>query len=163
MDTFEPLINVLVVLTVLSVAAERVTNMLKLRHEDLRDRKLTETDEKEREYGITARSMLVGILLAILTKADMFAILANLGNPWETLGWVQVHGESWVRASALSSLGTFLYSVGGSVITGFALGFGSKFWHDLLGLAYELRNMARKSNDAAPVLAGKGGKPNGDQ
>jgi hypothetical protein len=160
-DTFEPLINVLVVLTVLSVAAERVTNMLKLRHEDLRDHKSTESDEREREYRITGRNMLVGVALAILVKADIFAILANLANPWDTLGWLQSHGESWTRAAALGSFGTFIYSIGGSVITGFALGFGSKFWHDLLGIAYELRDMARQSNKAA--LAGKGVTAHGDK
>lgn len=45
--------------------------------------------------------------------------------------------------------------MGGCLVTRFALGFGSKFWHDLLGAVYELRDFARGANrrrsaEAAP-------------
>ena len=37
MDTFEPMLNFLVVQTVLSVASERITNLIKLKNPDLSD------------------------------------------------------------------------------------------------------------------------------
>ena len=37
-ESFQPIINLLVLLTALSVAAERITNLVKLRNPDLRNR-----------------------------------------------------------------------------------------------------------------------------
>jgi hypothetical protein len=144
MESFEPLINLLIVLTVLSVAAERATNLLKLRHADLRVAVKEKPEEKRREERITFRSVFVGIFLAILVKADFFEILSNLDSPWQTLGWVQVSGSEWVRAPASAGAGTALYAILGSVVTGVALGFGSKFWHEVLDAVLELRGYAQR-------------------
>ena len=149
MQNFEPLINLITVLTVLSVAAERITELIKLRRENLRVRKAKEDDEKMRVYSISLTSMIVGIFLAVLAKANFFEILTSLENPWSTLGWVQVTGSTWIRAEALTNIGTFFYALAGSVITGIALGFGSKFWHDILGVVFELRDMVRTKNKVA--------------
>jgi len=145
MDSFEPLINVLTLLTVLSVLAERMTNLLKLRHENLRTLKITEVEERRREYGIAWRNILVGILFSILLKADLFAIMSRLEAPWDTLGWVQVENYRWMRSPASATLGGAIYALAGCTFTGFALGFGSKFWHDILGAVYELRDTARRN------------------
>ncbi len=141
MTTFEPLINLIVLLTALSVAAERVTNVLKLRHPDLRNERGTRAEEKDRERGITIRSVAVGMVLAIAMKADLFEILAELDAPWETLGWVQVSAGQWTRAAATVGVGPFLYALIGSAFTGIALGFGSKFWHDILDIVFQLRKI----------------------
>jgi hypothetical protein len=167
MDTFQPLINLLVLLTALSIAAERATNLLKLRHPTLRARGGTtsndraeqttardrgekkqgsdrEEKERDREYGIAGRAVFVGVALAVFVKADFFEILAHLEDPWRTLGWVQVQGNRWLGAQAMMSWTTLVYALGGSVITGVALGFGTKFWHDVLGTVYEVRSIARQ-------------------
>lgn len=145
MDSFEPLINLLTILTVLSVAAERVTNILKLRHPGMCERQEDPARERERERRVHTCSLSVCLGVAVLMKADLFTILVNLGDPWSTIGWVQVEGDRWVRSPALASLGTFAYAVAGSILTGFALGFGSKFWHDLLGAVFELRAAVRRA------------------
>ena len=147
MESLEPLINLIVLLTVMSVAAERATNLLKLRHNDLRMRKSSKEEERAREYRISVRSFLVGLILAVLVKADFFEIMLHLDSPWRTLGWVQVHGYTWFRSAATSELGTIIYALAGCVITGAMLGFGSKFWHDILGSVYELRGMARNRRE----------------
>lgn len=144
MTTFEPLINLVVLLTVLSVAAERVTNVLKLRSPELRNERVGREDEKDRERAITVRSVAVGMLLAIAMKADLFEILAELDAPWETLGWVQVSAGQWARATATAGVGPFLYALVGSAVTGIALGFGSKFWHDILDTVLELRKIVQQ-------------------
>lgn len=93
MSAFEPLVNLFVLLGVLSLAAERVTNAIKLRRPALRVSYPDRTDltaeqvknlpdeEKKRELAIIQRSLGISILLALLVKADMFAILSRLDAP----------------------------------------------------------------------------------
>jgi hypothetical protein len=114
MDAFQPLINLLVLLSALSLAAERVTNVVKLRYESIRD------------------------------KADFFEILGNLQAPWDTLGWAHMQAGELVRRSALTNLRQGLYALVGSVFTGLALGFGSKFWHDMLDIVFNSREWLTK-------------------
>lgn len=160
MDPFTPAINLLVVLVALSTATERVTNLLKLRRKELRTTPPAETpeerkeNEKLREKRITELGLAVGVALAVLMKADLFAMLANLEAPWETLGWVQLRGEEMVRSAALSDVGQAVYAVGGSVLTGFSLMFGSKFWHDVLDIVLQTRERIRPR--AVPTGEGDG-------
>ena len=163
MESFEPLINLIVVLTVLSVIAERATNLLKLRNQDLRMRKLVEADERVREYAITGRAVMIGIIVAILVKADFFQLVANLDSPWRTLGWVQVYDYHWSRSPATANIGTFLYALAGSVLTGVGLGFGSKFWHGVLGTMIEIRSMARKYREQQAPAPPIPSAPQGDK
>ena len=132
MDVFEPLINLLVLMSVLSIAAERLANAIKLRDPDLRHKKTGAREEKERERRIAHGAVAASILLAIVVKADFFEILAHLEAPWDTLGWFRPTG-------ATTSVSRLLYTVCGTVVTGLSLGFGSKFWHDLLDLLYGVR------------------------
>src|SRR5512145_2916307 len=116
MDRLEPLINVLLVLTVLSMTAERLTNLIKLNRPKIRVAMSGESAEKDRERQITQIGILISTLLAILLKADMFQILARVDAPWETIGWARMQGTDLVRSPALSGIGPFLYAVGGSVV-----------------------------------------------
>ena len=150
-DAFQPIINLLVLLTALSVAAERITNMMKLRRDQLREDK--GTGKPEQEYAVHGRTFVVGLVIALLFKADLFEILANLDAPWETLGWVKVEGGRFLQSTASQNLGSAVYAAVGSLFTGTALGFGSKFWHDVLGAVYELRDSTRRRK---PPVAVKG-------
>jgi hypothetical protein len=144
MSNFEPLINLLVLLTILSVVAERTSNVIKFRKPELRNRKVDPTEERQREGAIQAQTLKIGIVIAIIAKADMFSMLAHLDDPWSTLGWVRVIGVQWFQSPATQNAGAILYTLGGCALTGLALGFGSKFWHDLLSTVFELRTMARR-------------------
>jgi hypothetical protein len=143
MTTFEPFVNLFVMLTILSVTAERVSNIFKFRNPKLRKRTTSSEGERKREGQIQTQTVFIGIVIAVLTKADMFAFLTHLDDPWSTLGWVRVVGSQWHQSPATQNLGAFLYSLGGSILTGFALGFGSKFWHDILSTVFEIRSIAR--------------------
>ena len=158
MNGIEPIINLLVVLTALSIAAERITNIWKLRTAAFSVAKPEASAEKERESAIAKRSMLVGILLAIALKADLIAMLRQLEAPWDTLGWWQIHGSIVAMAPAARSVSGALVGLLGCVATGAALGFGSKFWHDLLDTFLELRNMARNKNVATTRKKGVSAK-----
>ena len=142
MDAFTPLVNLFAILTALSLAAERITNIVKLRSKSLRDKA---EDEKDRERRITSRALLVSLAVALLVKADFFEILSRLDAPWETLGWARMQAGELVRTSAVSSVGKFAYAVVGCLLTGFAMGFGSKFWHDVLGVLLDTRKKIKRS------------------
>jgi hypothetical protein len=152
-ETLQPLINLLIVLTVLSMVAERVTNILKLDNPELRVRRTngSEDDEKKREGGITWRSLIVGVVVALVVKANIFEILVSLDAPWETLGWVRLDGSVWERVPATASVGTALYAAGGSALTGLGLSFGSKFWHEFLDAILEIRNIIKRIRQEAPL------------
>lgn len=128
METFEPVINLLVLMSALSIASERLANAIKLRDPVLREKRNRMNEEKERERLIAHRVLAASMLMAVLVKADFFAILAHLEAPWDTLGWARP-----------TSVSGFLYTIGGTAVTGLSLGFGSKFWHDVLDMVYGVR------------------------
>jgi len=133
MPAFQPLINLLVLLSALSIAAERLANMLKLGDTELREKQASPQQEKARERRIALRALAASVALAVLMKADCFAILAHLEAPWDTLGWVRPAAEGQWTVSQL------LQALNGTVVTGISLAFGSKFWHDVLDLVYGVR------------------------
>jgi hypothetical protein len=138
MNTFEPAINLIVLLSVLSVAAERLANLVKPRHADLRESRgrVSRAGEKERERRIGNRVLAVSVLLAVAVKADFFAIVSHLNAPWDTLGWT--------RNAPVSSPAELLTTIAGTILTGLSLGFGSKFWHDVLDIVYGARDNLRR-------------------
>ncbi len=152
MTAFEPLINLLVLLSALSVAAERLANAFKLGNPQVRGslRKASRAAEKERERRINLAVLRVSLLLAFLVKADFFAILSQLEAPWETLGWVRPAADGWLESPALASWPRFLYATAGTMLTGAALGFGSKFWHDVLDIVYRARHAVPPRAPARP-------------
>lgn len=157
METAEPFVNMLALLTMLSITAERLTNVFKMRRTDLRTRRKPGSDEeRSRERAVQTRSVGMGILVAIVVKADIFSILAHLEDPWAVLGWVRVSEYQWMRSPALSDPGAFIYALVGCVITGVALGFGSGFWHDILGTVNEFKSMARKRGSVELANRGSG-------
>ena len=132
MDAFQPLINLLVLLSALSIASERLANGMKLRDPELSEKKPGLRDEKARERRIAQRALAASVVLAVLMKADFFEILSHLDAPWDTLGWVRPPEDDWTASR-------FLQALAGTMVTGVSVAFGSKFWHDLLDLLYGVR------------------------
>jgi type IV secretory pathway VirB2 component (pilin) len=137
MTTLQPLINLLVLLSALSLAAERLANAMKLGDTDLREKKGSPREEKSRERRIALRALAASVALALVMKADFFAILSHLDAPWDTLGWALPVEEQW-------TVSLFLQSFTGTIVTGVSLAFGSKFWHDVLDLVHGVRGAVRR-------------------
>lgn len=161
MESLEAFVNVVALLAVLSAMSERVTNVLKLRDDTLRER-MQGAAEKQREHRIQMRAALVSIALAILVKANLFEILARIESPWRTLGWVRLSSGQWFQSPSTDSIGAIVYTVVGCAFTGTALGLGAKFWHDLLGTIFELRSMARQWNERFDSVARSSPSGEGD-
>ena len=96
--------------------------------------------------GVGNCGVCVGV--AVLVKANLFEILNSLDAPWQTLGWMELGDAKWSAAAALHSPSTALYAVLGSAVTGVALGFGSKFWHEALDGVLELRGIAKRLKES---------------
>ena len=163
----ERLIDVGGVFLVLSLVVEKIGDFIKLNKENLRRRppkakKPEDIDEERvREGKILSISMLIGVILAFFLKADAVQILVS-GEPGEVIGWenVFVYNEDVVEQLSMSNAeyyydlgfrGTFrkgvfswLFAIIGISITGVALSFGSKFWHDLIGVLYEVKEAKAK-------------------
>jgi hypothetical protein len=101
--------------------------------------------EKERERDIAWTGMGVAAVVAILAKADLFEILRRLDAPWETLGWAQFTGTGLIRTASITGPLSVIYAIGGCLLTAFALGFGSKFWHDMLDIVFNARERLKKA------------------
>ena len=148
MDAFQPLINLLVLFTILSLAGERATNLIKLKSNELRMRKKDEEGTRKREQKINIRNIVINIFFSIIIKANFFEVITHLDDPWKTLGWIQFHDNQWMMSPVLDNIGMTLLALVGCVVMGFSLGFGSKFWHDVLGIIYEIRDMKRKLKES---------------
>lgn len=128
----EILVSLVVVLLPLSFISERFSNFFKLLlpssgkfgFGNLRHKEDDAKKEKVRERKIFLISLLSGEIVAFALKADLFQIIEN-----GKIGWNQnSNGLLWIV---------------GCLFTGFFLSWGSKFWHDLLGILFEVKNLRK--------------------
>lgn len=177
MDAFSPIINLLVLLTALSLGAERLAQVGKLRHRRLQKRLESDLEqvagepeadaekvkaardkvEKWRADGedrVTIRGIFWGVIVAFAVKANLFTIMAQLEDPWTTLGWVQEVKGVWVRAPELRAAAGWGQALVGCVATGLCLGFGSNFWHDILKTVYAVKQRKKLALEVGSGAAG---------
>lgn len=149
-------IQITFVLLVLSLINEKLVNFVKLRWPDNALKRLlnpkvhlsrhatvadfVEADAKKKGREIQTLAMFMGISLAIACRANLFKIYEE---DYE-LGWGQVveNGYSWLAAGS-----DFI----GCILTGIFLSLGSKFFHDLLDLLLETKNLKKKLTDRGSI------------
>lgn len=146
---FENVINATLVLFILSLITEKVANFIKLHSTRLAIPQNSLLFEISRTRAIQKRTIVIGIVIAVLCKANLFNIF-NTESPlfWvrndlpfftsEVFDWNENFG--WVE---------FIGILFGSALTGLFLSFGSKFFHDLLDLLLEAKNLKRKLAERA--------------
>lgn len=118
------LIAIVVILFILSLIAERVTNLVKLLpFWNLAIKRSTPKGEKEREWYILLLSLGSGFLVASLTVADFFELIDGKG--------IKIISEiEWEN-------------IPGIILTGFFISLGSKFWHSMLDLVMDFSKLKR--------------------
>jgi hypothetical protein len=116
-----------IVLLILSLVTEKMANFYKTHSRIIAH----ERNERERSKKIQFATILIGIGVALVCKLNLFEIFRtdfvlfwNTSADWENYKWVS--------------------NVLGSVISGFFLSLGSKFFHDLLDLLLEAKNLKKK-------------------
>lgn len=126
------LIAVVLQLLILSQITERITNFIKLNTDKIKLKKDNIVDENERKKLIEIRSIIVGILVALICKANIFEMFSDK------------FAFFWNGKNSIS-----FSNVIGSIICGPFLSVGSQFFHDLLDLLLQVKNLKRKLNDRA--------------
>jgi hypothetical protein len=153
---------------ILSLVVEKINDFIKLRNPVLRTRTSVDEEdaadkEKKREKKILARNIVVGVVLALFLKADAIQMIVS-GEPGEVVGWENVvfYQSNLDTIQELSPLNQayfknlsfngekgiwifyWFFTLTGIFVTGVALSFGSKFWHDILGIIYEVKEAKAK-------------------
>ena len=124
-----------IVLLILSLITEKIVNFIKLQYEELANKKESDLDEKVREMKIQRLAILVGIGVALISKVNLFDFFKDSFN----LFWTQNDFKGiWLVSNIV-----------GSIISGMFLSLGSKFFHDLLDMLLQVKNLKRKLNDKA--------------
>ncbi|MEX1002425.1 MAG: hypothetical protein WDZ35_09965 [Crocinitomicaceae bacterium] len=153
MDYF---IQITFVLLVLSMIAEKVTNFIKLNYPDNpikaffnREPKLGKNatiedfeslKETKRQREVQTLAILISLTLAFGCRANLFKIY----DPTFELGWININ---WSTYSIRDGVSDFF----GCGLSGIFLSLGSKFFHDLLGLLMESKNLKRKLKNREAV------------
>lgn len=155
----ERLIDVGGAFLILSLVVEKVADFIKLRNTELSVKLVKPSEqgeEKKREGKILSRNIWIGLILALFLKADAVQMLVS-GEPGEVVGWENVffmdeESQELLSASNAEYFSALRFGVGagkvfytwifmviGIALTGVSLSFGSKFWHDLVGILYEIK------------------------
>lgn len=143
MDMLEQIIQLVTMLFLLSMVCERIADFFKhylcgSKFFGIGDT-VTKTPgddikEQARAYRILKINVWCGVLISAILKADLIKIFNNIGDPGKTIGWNNIN--------SYNALDFFLI-VPGIFLTGCFISFGSKFWHDLLDILYQTKNVKR--------------------
>ncbi|MGO4289850.1 hypothetical protein [Chitinophaga sp. RAB17] len=154
MEVFIPIV---ILLFLLSLISERISNFLKLNLPEVPEgRKFwkfipggpfrTQSEdpdcEKIRERRIAWLALISGFTVAFLAKANIFSMFRYMDRANETLWWYK-DAERAIK-DYHEPLGEIII---GCILTSLFISLGSKFWHDLLDLLLEVKNLKRKLND----------------
>jgi hypothetical protein len=150
MDILQQIIQLVTILFLLSMVCERIADFLKhylseshvfrIQKDFFKVgdtlTKFPKDDSKEqaRAFRILKINVWSGILLAAILKADLIKIFNNISEPGKTLGWNNISEYGLLDATLLPL---------GIILTGCFISFGSKFWHDLLDILYQIKNTKR--------------------
>jgi hypothetical protein len=143
MGMLEKIIELVTILFLLSMVCERIADFFK--HylcgndffkigDTLTKFQNDSAQEKARKYRILKINVWCGVFTAAILKADLIKILNNISDAGKTLGWNNISTYETID---------YVFLVPGIILTGCFLSFGSKFWHDLLDILYEIKNTKR--------------------
>ncbi len=155
-DMLEQIIQLVTILFLLSMVCERVADFLKHYLNNSQRLGIGDTitkfpgddiKEQARAYRILKINVWCGIITAAVLKADLIRIFNNIQEPGTTLGWDKISAY-WGEHKYLVCSPDFWFLFPGIVLTGCFISFGSKFWHDLLDLLYQIKNAKRVLSDS---------------
>lgn len=150
-------ISIAIMLFLLSMISERIVTWFKLqfgqrghfligfstKEEDLTTRTDDPDMETTRERRILGLNLVISILIALASHADLFAIM-TADAPFSTLGWSAASAQE-----SLTTLWLFLEMIFGCILVGMFISLGSKFWHDTLDMLLAVKNIKQKLGDSS--------------
>lgn len=139
----DQLIILFTILFTLSLVSERLANFMKLHlHEkkiggirfgNLRLSGQNKDKEKQREKAVLNINLISGLVIAIFLNIDLILIFNNLDSINSNFGWDSCQFK-W-------------HTIIGWIFTGAFLSLGSKFWHDLLGIVWAIKDAKKRVGD----------------
>lgn len=163
----EQIIQLVTILFLLSMVCERIADFLKHYLSDsylfkIRQKEFVkvgntttkfhpnDAQEDARKFRILKINVFSGILLAFILKADLIQILNDMEHAGTTLGWnnLYLYKESYITRHSIEDIEwykiiNYWLLPFGIILTGCFISFGSKFWHDLLDILYQIKNAKR--------------------
>lgn len=150
----DKLIEIGIILFILSLISERLTNYIKLYLPILRQDKETPPEVKDlekqrkrvqkRERITFLLALVCGLVTAFASKADLFLLINT-----PTVEYTKALDLGWEGYK--ESGGKLFQTLLGCFLTGIFLSFGSKFWHDALDLLFQIKNLRRKAVEALDI------------
>jgi len=108
-------------------------------------------NEERRAYRILKINLFCGFFTAWALHADLFSIVRYKNEPFKAIGWKDVLWP-WEVGFHWDIAGGLVFIIG-CFATGFFISFGSKFWHDMLDLLYNVKNIKRALLDTETFKA----------
>jgi len=145
----DAIIQVIFVLLILSLITERITNLVKVRPTSWfktfcmifkYGSKETEDPAELKMREVQLMALIIGMIIALATRASIFQI----HDPTFKLGWADLGYKYHFFWDGV-------YDIFGCLLAGVFLSLGSKFFHDLLDLLLQAKNLKRKLNDRESV------------
>ncbi|MCB9224481.1 MAG: hypothetical protein R2780_14875 [Crocinitomicaceae bacterium] len=156
-DLFDHFIQVTFILLILSMITEKITNFIKLNFPDNKLKKAFNWDiklsnnasmEDYEDVAKNKKNREIQTLATIIGVAIAYGCRANIFRIYDTdfeMGWLSSEiSADYFKRHLLSDFF-------GCGLTGLFLSLGSKFFHDLLGLLLESKNLKRKLTDREGV------------
>ncbi|RWX02271.1 hypothetical protein [Flavobacterium cerinum] len=161
-EVSDKLIAVTTMLFILSMISERIITFIKLwcvkgrsflfivvsDDVDTSIRAVNPAEEAKRSRSILAINLTVSFLIALLSKAslfDMFSFSDAHPEIWNNLfSW-----QNETFSFSFESVARLLSIIFGCALTGSFISLGSKFWHDLLDLLLQVKDLKKNLNEQA--------------
>jgi hypothetical protein len=131
----DKIINLVMFLLILSLITEKISDFIKLQFPDLCHEKKDMGQETKRQSNIQLITILIGIGVALVSNANLFDLFK------------ESFPQLWARYAMYSPTFNVCFSIFGCILTGFFLSTGSKFFHDLLSMLSEVKNLKKKLNE----------------
>jgi hypothetical protein len=153
MEIFIPIV---IILFIFSLISERLANFLKLNLPEkppgqtimgifpsgpFRTKTDNEYLEKIRERRVLMLAFISALVVSFASKADIFSMLQHMEDANKTLWW-------FVKDRGIPGYEILIWQTFfGCIFTALFISLGSKFWHDLLDLLLQVKNLKKKLND----------------
>jgi hypothetical protein len=134
--------SIVAMLLVLSMFVTVITTLLRQGNLDL-------TGRYANMRRVYKRSIIVGVILAAILRANIFDILQNPESPALFLGWLSLPWGEY--AGITEKVIGIIEEFAGILVTGVVLAFVSRFWNELMDIMFEFKRWMRgKANASKP-------------
>jgi len=131
-DALNLLYTIVTILFILSMISERISNLIKLKTNHLKLKRVSPSGEKDRERGIMWLAIISGCIVALFSGADFFTLIEK-GKLVTYADLIKEKDLSFLIPKTL--IGIFL--------SGVFISLGSKFWHDMLDIVLQVANLKK--------------------